>query len=101
MSATIYETFAECCSICGSGAKSWHHDPPIGGSALDHDFVPSRSVIQALTARGHGRPFLRTEMTDFEYYHLRSWALKGLEAAAKDHAPCAKTDCDICTMREA
>lgn len=97
---TIYDTYPELCSVCGAGEKSWHHNPSIGGSALDHKFEPSRSVMEALVAIGHGRPFGKCELSDFEFYALRSWALAGIHAAAANHAPCEKQGCDICTLRE-
>lgn len=98
---TIYDTYMERCAICGAGKKSWHHNPPIGGSAHDHKFKPSSSVIEALCAIGAGRPFHSVEFTDFEFYALRSWALKGLAAEAKEHEECGRVGCDTCAMREA
>ena len=92
--------YAERCRWCGSGEKSWHHDPPIGGSALDHKFTPSRSLMESLLGIGHGRPFHSVTINDVEYYALRSWAVQGLEAAAVAHdvMNCKRTGCDLCVM---
>jgi hypothetical protein len=97
---TIYDTYAENCSVCGASEGAWDHNPVIGGSAHNHKFVASRSVMESLTAIGAGRPFVKCELSDLEYYALRYYAIRGLFFEAQEHPECGKVGCDVCTMRE-
>jgi len=75
--------FTTLCRICGSGEKAWHHNPVIGGSALDHGFEPSSSAIEALLAIGRGRPFVSVTLCDFDFYTLVSYARSARDAEAE------------------
>lgn len=73
--------YAEQCKHCGAREKSWHHNPPIGGSALDHKFEPCADITEYVMALGaQGTPFLSVTLNCREYYELRYWAKKGLES---------------------